>query len=259
MHAYTIGQMASSDETTAQHQEQLLTAEDGRQYAIDNVDTGLAAIATTEHVGAAIVSFNLPSAPALFLGLAYKAFATYRDIEIPALFDRHPQGMWPDDHKPLLDLCEQFAAHVVFAFTALESFANEVIANEVTARGYTYTTTRSTKKAKPGEKVTFGGEALERNVSLNEKLAQVLPDALDVASPKGLHLWRDYKSLKEWRDRIIHLKAADRRAHGPEVPSIWGDMLRNPKEPFCDNAHKLMGSYGPAVSNRRWYQKYPYS
>lgn len=110
MHAYNNGQMAPSDETTAQRQERLLAAEDGRQYAIDKLNTGLAAIATTERVGTAIVSFNLPSAPALFLGLAHKAFATYKDIEIPTLFDRHPQGMWPDDHKPLLDLCEQFAA-----------------------------------------------------------------------------------------------------------------------------------------------------
>ena len=137
--------------------------------------------------------------------------------------------MASSDETTAQRLCEQFAAHVVFAFTALESFANEV-----TARGYKYTTTRSTKRSKSGEKVTYEGEALERNVSLNEKLAQVLPDALGVASPKGLHLWRDYKSLKEWRDRIIHLKSADRQAHGPEVPSIWGDMLRNPKEPFCD-------------------------
>lgn len=100
---------------------------------------------------------------------------------------------------------------MVFAFTTLESFANEVIANEVKATSYKYTATRSTKEAKPGEKFTYGGEALERNVSLNEKLAQVLPDALGVTSPKGLHLWRGYKSLKEWRDRIIHLKSSSWR------------------------------------------------
>ncbi len=141
----------------------------------------------------------------------------------------------------------------------MESFANEVIANAVTESGYSYTTTRSTRKGKPGQKVTYRGEEIERNVSLSEKLAQVLPDALGVDSPKGLHVWRDYKNLKEWRDRIIHLKMADRQARGPEVQSIWGDMLPNPKEPFCDNAHKLMGYYGPKVTIRRWHQKYPYS
>jgi hypothetical protein len=237
-----------------------LAAEDGRHFAIDKVGTGLGMVATTERIGVVNVSFSLPSAPALFLNLAHKAFATYRDIEIATLFDPHPEtGIWPENHKPLLDFCEQFAAHVVFAFTALESVANEVIANEVRAKGYTYTTTRSTKKGKPGEKVTYSGEALERHVALNEKLAEVLPDALGVRSPKGLALWRDYKSLKEWRDRIIHLKSADRQPRGPEIPSIWGDMLRHPKEPFCDNAHSLMGSYGPAITTRRWYQKYPYS
>lgn len=260
MHDYTNNEMASSDETTAQRQERLLSAEDGRHYAVDKVGTGLGALATTERIGPINVSFSLPSAPALFLNLAHKAFATYRDIEIATLFDHHPgTGIWPDNHKSLLDFCEQFAAHVVFAFTALESFANEVIANEVRARGYVYTTTRSTKKGKPGGKVTYSGEALERNLSLNEKLAQVLPDALGVGSPKGLHHWRDYRSLKEWRDRIIHLKSADRQPRGPEIPSIWGDMLRNPKEPFCDNAHKLMGSYGQPITSRRWHQKYPYS
>jgi len=252
--------MTPSDETTAQRQERLLAAEDGRLYAVDKLGTGLGHLATTERLGSAIVGFSLPSAPGLFLNLTHKAFIAYRDVDVPTLFDIHPQqGIWPDDHKPLLDFCEQYAAHVVFAFTALESFANEVIANEVTSSGYSYATTRATRKGKPGEKVVYRGEAIERNVSLNEKLAQVLPDALSVDSPKGLHVWRDYQNLKKWRDRIIHLKMADRQARGPEVKSIWGDMLRNPKEPFCDNAHKLMGHYGPKVTNRRWHQKYPYS
>lgn len=251
--------MVPPEETTAQRQERLLAAEDGRQFAVDKIGTGLGMLATTERIGPADVSFSLPSAPALFLDLAHKAYAAYRDVGTPMLFDLHLQGIWPDDHKPLLDFCEQFAAHVVYAFTALESFANEVIAGEVSTRGYTYTTTRATKRGEAGERVTYSGEEIERRVSLNEKLAQVLPDALGVSSPKGLHLWRDYRSLKDWRDRIIHLKMADRQARGPEIPSIWGDMLRNPKEPFCDNAHKLMGSYGAAITIRRWHQKYPYS
>lgn len=250
----------SEEETTAQRQERLLAAEDGRLFAVDKFNTGLAHIVTTERVGPVNVSFSLPSAPALFLDLAHKAFAAYRDVEVPTLFDTDPQlGIWPDDHKPLLDFCEQFMAHVVFAFTALESFANEVIANEVRTKGYTYTTTRSMRKGKAGERVMYRGEKIERNVSLNEKLAQVLPDALGVSSPKGLHLWRSYKNLKDWRDRIIHLKMADRQSGGLEIPSIWGDMLRNPREPFCDNVHELMGCYGAAVTARRWYREYPYS
>jgi hypothetical protein len=252
--------MTPPEEPTSQRQERLLAAEDGRHYAVDKFGTGLAHLAITERIDSVIVSFSLPSAPALFLNLAHRAFITYHDVDVTTLFDVHPQqGIWPGDHKPLLDFCEQYAAHVVFAFTALESFANEVIASAVAENGYSYTTTRATKKGKPGEKVIYRGEAIERDVSQNKKRAQVLPDALSVDSPKGLHIWRDYKNLKGWRDRIIHLKMADRQARGPEVKSIWGDMLRNPKEPFCDNAHKIMGYYGPKVAIRRWYQKYPYS
>jgi hypothetical protein len=242
----------TSSETPAERQERLLRAEDGRYYAIDKFNTGLAAIATEEVIGGTSVGFGLPSGPALFLNLAYKAFLTYRDVDVLGFFDEHPppQGRWPEDQKPLFDFCEQFAAHVVFAFTALESFANEVI-----PEGYTYTTTRGQK----GQKITYNRDGIERNVSLSEKLAQILPSALGVKPPKGLHIWRDYTNLRKVRDRIIHLKMSDRSRTGPETPTIWGDMLRNSKEPFCDNAHKLMGYFGPVVTNRRWHKTYPYT
>jgi hypothetical protein len=242
-----------NEETAAERQERLLAAEDGRHFAVDKHGTGLAHQATTEKIGPMIVSLSLPSAPALFLSLAHKAFVTYRDVDVPAYFDSHPEGIWPDDHTPLFDFCEQFAAHVVFAFTALESFANEAIPQD-----FSYTATRGTKKGKPGQTVVYRGDEIARNVSLGEKLARVLPDALNVPTPKGLHIWRNYKSLKDWRDRVIHLKMADRQPRGPEVESIWGDMLRHPKESFCDHAHELMGYFKPAVSDRRWYGKYPY-
>jgi hypothetical protein len=227
----------------------LLEAEDGRYYAIDKFGTGLSSIVTTERIREANVSFGLPSAPALFLSLAYKAFIAYRNVDVRGLFDGHPQGVWPDDQTPLFDFCEQFAAHIVFAFTALESLANEIIPQE-----HSYTTI----DGKTGEPVTYNRDEIERYVSLDEKLLQVLPSALDVGSPKGLHIWRDYKKLKNLRNRIIHLKMIDRQSTGPEIKTVWGDMLRNSKIPFSDNAHNLMGHFGSTVTERRWYGKYPY-
>lgn len=240
----------TSSETPAERQDRLLEAEDGRYYAIDKSGTGLANIATTERIRGANVSFGLPSTPALFLSLAYKAFTAYRDVDVRELFDTHPQGVWPDNQSPLFNFCEQFAAHVVFAFTALESVANEIIPKE-----HSYTTV----DGKTGQEVTYSRDEIERYVSLDEKLLQVLPSALDVSSPKGLHIWRDYKKLKKLRNRIIHLKMTDRQSTGPEIETVWGDMLRNSKIPFCDNTHKLMGHFGSTVTNRRWYEKYPYT
>jgi hypothetical protein len=68
---------------TRQHE--LLEREDGRYYAIDKFNTGLASIATTERLTNKIVSFGLPSEPALFLYLAHRAYLKVRDIEISSI------------------------------------------------------------------------------------------------------------------------------------------------------------------------------
>lgn len=132
----------------------------------------------------------------------------------------------------------------------MESLANEIILKE-----HSYTTVHG----KTAQEVTYSRDEIERYVSLDEKLLQVLPHALDVGSPKGLHIWRDYKKLKEFRNRIIHMKMSDRQRTGPEIKTIWGDMLRSSKTPFCHNTHKVMGHFGSTVTDRRWYEKYPYT
>jgi hypothetical protein len=77
--------MASPEE-----QKRLLDAEDGRHFAIDKFGTGLASIASEERIGRTVVGFGLPSAPALFLNLAHRAFSAYRNNDTIALFDQHP-------------------------------------------------------------------------------------------------------------------------------------------------------------------------
>src|SRR5215211_1450372 len=252
-------------------EDRLLEAEDGRFFAIGKTPVGqkvegggelgpgLAMRAGVERVGPARVpvSFGLPSAPAMFLNLSHKAFSSYRGVNVYTLFDKHPQGIWPDTHTPLFNYFESFSAHVVFAFTALESFANELlpegVAFEVTEEG--------------GSEKRYTREDVERKASLEQKLAQYLPEALNtlntegphISTPKGLHIWRDFKKLKKTRDRLIHLKAIDRsRKADDKTPTIWADMLNSARVPFCDQAHELMGHYGAAVTERRWYKKYPY-
>ena len=74
------------------YQDQLLEKEDGRYYAIDKFGTGLASIATSEKLKRNVVSFGLPSGPALFLHLAHRAYLKVKDIDPLSLFDRHDQG-----------------------------------------------------------------------------------------------------------------------------------------------------------------------
>ena len=231
-------------------QDELLEKEDGRYYAIDKFNTGLASIATTERLENKIVSFGLPSGPALFLHLAHQAYLKARDIDPLALFDQHAQGIWPDDQKDLFDFLEELISHVVFSFTALEAFANEVIPESFT---YTFAVEKS------GDKRTYGKDEIERRINLGEKLGVVLPEIFKMPTPKGGAVWEKYKKIKKARDRIIHLKSIDKRPSGPEDETIWGTLLRMHDEPLCDYAHAIIGYFKPAVEKRRYFGKYPYN
>lgn len=231
------------------YQDQLLEKEDGRYYAIDKFGTGLASIATSEKLKRNVVSFGLPSGPALFPHLAHRAYLKVKDIDPLSLFDRHDQGTWPDDQSQLFDFLEDSISHSVFAFTAIEAFANESIPND-----FKYTI----KAEKTGEEKVYVKDEIEKKINLDEKLHIILPNIYNIPSPKGKKVWGHYKEIKKVRDRIIHLKSVDRKASGPEAETIWGMMLRMHDKPLCDFAHEIIGYFEPAISNRRWYGKYPY-
>lgn len=205
-------------------------------------------IATTERLGRKNISFGLPSAPALFLNIAREAHLRRAAIDLTSTFVAHPpQGTWPENHQSLFNYFEQFSCEVIFSFTALEAFANEVIPPEFT---YQF---KSEKKA---ELVTLGKPEIERRVSLDEKLKQVIPQAHSCPSPNGTRPWQDYKELKSVRDRLVHLKSIDRRASGPEDQTLWGLMLEKQKVAFPDSAARVIGHYQTLVRDRRWFRSY---
>ena len=209
----------------------IVAKEDGRFYAIDKVGTDLDRSPLQNSLGRKY-HLALPSGPALFLHLAHRAYSRIKDIDPLSLFDEHPQGIWPDNQKALFDYLEESIAHVVFSFTALEAFANEVIPDGFT---YSFTVDRT------GEKRTYAKDEVERRINLDEKLGIVLPQIFSLKTPKGGALWEKYKTIKKTRDRIIHLKSVDKRTSGPEDETIWGTLLRIHNEPLYDHAHALIG------------------
>ena len=228
-------------------QDALLAKHDGRYYAIDKFNTGLAFFVKAEKVGKrGQVDFGVPSSPALFLSAARRSFLQTKDIDPSLMFYEWQNGRILVNHSKLFDYFEAFASHVVFSFTALEAFANEAIPTD-----FEY------QSEKKGEPIVLKKPDIERSINLDEKLHSVLPKALGVATPKGKKPWQQYKLLKGMRDRIIHVKTVDRTPSGPEKESVWGMMLRAHGEPFCDYAHAMMGHY-LTVSNRRRHREYPY-
>jgi hypothetical protein len=228
-------------------QDELLEREDGRYFAIDKLGTGLSTIATTERLGPDTVSFGLPSGPALFLHLAHRAFSQVRAVEPRSLFDDHDQGTWPDSQGPLFDYLEGCIAHVIFSFTALEAFANEVI-----PESFVYTVQRD------GATESLTKAEIERRIGLDEKLHSILPSVLSIASPKGTKVWEKYRAVKKIRNQLVHLKSVDGRPSGPDDETIWGTLLKTHGHAWCDDAHKVIGHFNPATNGRRWYGKYPY-
>lgn len=232
-----------------ERQEKLLESEDSRFHAIGPVGTGLGMIATTEKFAKKVVGFGLPSAPAMFLNIARQAYFRRAGIDLAEVFvvHPHPQGTWPENHKTLFDYFEHFSCEVIFAFTALEAFANEVIPLEFV---YHF---KSEKRAEP---IALAKPEIERRVSLDEKLRRVIPEALSCPSPSGTKSWQDYKELKSVRNRLIHLKSVDRKASGPEDQTLWGLMLEKQRVVFPDMAARVIGHYQALVKDRRWFRLY---
>lgn len=233
----------------SQRQLDLLAVEDPRFHAIGPGGTGLLMIATSERrskLSKKVVSFALPSAPALYLSLAHDARSKRMAIDLCDVFVDHPQpqGTWPENHRPLFDWLQLGAAEIIFSFTALEAFANESI-----PASFEYTWTTSKKQIK-----ILKGSEIERSVQLDEKLKHVLPKAHNIKSPSGTTAWQQFKELKHVRDRLVHLKTIDRKASGPEHQTIWGLMIAEQKTDFVAYSYNVIGAFPELVKGRRWFE-----
>lgn len=229
----------------SERQDELLANEDRRFFAIDKLGDGLGMIATTERLpDQSIVSFGLPSGPALAMSLALSAHRRRVAIDVTTLFDLHPppQGTWPENHTPLFDFLEHAVAEVLFSYTAIEAAINELI--EPTSK---YLRKRSGKPS-----VLLTGHEIERKISLDEKLKKALPAILGKPNPAGGAKWVEFSELQDLRDRLIHLKSLDRKASGPEDETIWGKLLRIGDRSYPDIAMRVIALFYPP--NRRWFR-----
>ncbi len=203
-------------------------------------------LATTERFGESVLSFGLPSAPAMYLNIAKDAYRRKTAINLGHVFVAHPgQGTWPEAHGSLFDFFEQFSVELIFSFTALEAFANEAIPVDF---AYQF------KAGKKAELTTLAKAEIERRVSLDEKLSRVLPEAHGLSSPSGTKTWQDFKELKDTRDRLIHMKSVDRKASGPEHQTLWGLMLEKRNVAFPDLALNVIEFFTSLVKDRRWFR-----
>ena len=198
------------------------------------------------------VGFGDPSAPALFLNQAYKAFETAKELN--PFIANTPISVSNDSTARIFDYLEAICASIIFAHTALEAFTNEEIPDN-----FVYEKEETTES---GIVVLrqYDKEQTERKFSLSEKLASVLPKALNIPSPKGKKLWSGFVHLRKLRDRIIHLKSKDQAhsKHGNMHPeSIWTDLL-DPNQRHYPSVVKSMILHFKPKDSVHWLKYCPF-
>jgi hypothetical protein len=192
--------------------------------------------------------FGEPSAPALFLSQAFKAYTEAIRIQ-PYLANETPSS-GAGTSAAIYDYLELIISSVIAAYTSLEAFANEEIPKE-----FIYE-----EQSEGGIIIARSKDWIEKHLSLDEKLATLLPKILEKKTPKGLKVWENYIQLRRLRHRIIHLKSADRTVShiDNEFPkSIWSKLLK-PKQENYPSIAKSMILYFQGMGQYHWLKYCPF-
>lgn len=102
--------------------------------------------------------------------------------------------------KDVYDYIEEVQSAIVFAYTALEAFANLSIPHN-----YTYKAQKNSK----GIVESYDKAAIERWLSLKTKVKYILPEIYGTTSVVKQKWWGQFVTLEEYRNEIIHQKSID--------------------------------------------------
>lgn len=190
------------------------------------------------------VAFSIPNATALFLNLSKRHYEAA--LATAQTFSSGPKLQSLTD-MDIFSYLEDVMASVVFAYTSLEAFANEAIPDD-----FVYTI----PKSKCSE--VYSKSQIERSLSLQTKLGDILPSISGVPSPKGIKVWQDFLSLEELRNNIIHMKTADREHVGYSNQSIWSKLVNEPVPYVLPHAKAMIDHfYASRKLKPHWYEQFP--
>lgn len=189
------------------------------------------------------LNIPIPNASASCLNISKKCWDEAKDLRLSANIDSSlkKQLCFPTDEEAI-NYIELIMQSIVFSFTAIESFVNELIPDS-----HQYI-----KQTKNGPKPYTKSE-IERYLSIDEKIGEVLPTALNMASPKGKHKsWNELQKLKNIRDRLIHMKSEDRRHTNPDQKTLWGELVKA-EPPYREAFSVIQYFIEKANLSFRWY------
>lgn len=133
------------------------------------------------------------------LKLAKKMYYEELPKHIEIIDDKVTERLW-DNCTFVSDYIEKIQTAIVFSYTALEAFANISIPDD-----YIYLSKMNSK----GIKEQFDREAIERWLSLKDKLNLVLPGIYKSKQINKERIWSQFLFLENYRNQIIHQKAIE--------------------------------------------------
>lgn len=203
------------------------------------------------------LTFGLPNVSAMFLNFSNTLwceselyFNDASNFSTPTSKFMLPNTQSMKDKKSFFDALEKRMGAVVFAYSALESFANQSIPADFVFR-------QERGDAKFLEEYNKG--QIEKFLNLDIKLGDVLPRIFEVSSPKGKKVWSEYVDLKKLRDRIIHPKSDDVKSTDPDVKTLWTALLDRRSANPAIETKDLVAHFFPSHEKRpRWLKKCPF-
>jgi len=154
------------------------------------------------------ITYFCPNNIALLLSICSKSLDKAKELQVK--FFQPPSAEFrldkvKEDRKIFLnrvssivcDYIEYIQAAVVFAYTALETFANLSI-----PEGYLYHTENKSK----GIRETYDKEAIERWLTLKVKIQYILREIYSTKKVEDQKWWGHFSNLEKYRNDIIHQK-----------------------------------------------------
>lgn len=191
---------------------------------------------------------TIPNATAMFLDLSKSHWDKALELVNTCKASNDPHGHLPDADS--FGAFEHYMASVVFACTALEAFANEQIPDS-----FVYVIKKNDSDRH------YNKEQIERWLTPLEKIGDVLPKALNVPTPKGGKLWEPCRRFFDLRDRVVHMKTADRQFQGDatSASSIWNELLQDPLPNTYSVSKDLIRHFFLAIGKKpRWFERIPF-
>lgn len=217
-----------------------------------------ASASTSANIAEENVSFAIPSPAALFLYAAQRAYFRLHDIDLSKVVKRTKDSLTVEENlRQLYDAFEHLSTNIIFSYSAIEAYANLLIPD-----GYSFTVNRSDKRCTE----TYSKDQIERFISLDVKLSQVLPEITGVTFNKGTALWNEFTGLQNLRDRLIHVKSVDVGVRGGNEEAIWSLLLQRRNMDASSTAHRVMkcfpqknDDFTPVAAGRNaWLHNYPF-